>query len=168
MHINFCFSLSRWFQSMNLILEISLNEIKSHHDYKILRYKSNSIADRKFFTVPLKWTFLPRLILIDPVVSEKKIKNRQHTFWYLWASCFFQVQKCISNQQQKNITFLEDHPMNIPTIISSNLPTGFREEDKQTYNTLSNPCFFCAFPINKKHKLFIKPFKEHSIKLDAN
>jgi hypothetical protein len=58
--------------------------------------------------------------------------------------------------------------MNIPTIISSNLPTGFREEDKKTYNTLSNPCFFCAFPINKKHKLFIKPFKEHSIKLDAN
>jgi hypothetical protein len=53
--------------------------------------------------------------------------------------------------------FLEDHPMNIPTIISSNLPTGFREEDKKTYNTLSNPCFFCAFPINKKHKLFIKP-----------
>ena len=29
---------------------------------------------------------------IDPVVSEKKIKIRQHSSWHLWETCFFSVR----------------------------------------------------------------------------
>jgi hypothetical protein len=38
-----------------------------------------------------QWTFLSSLILIGPVVSEKKIQSRKHPFWHIWASCFFHV-----------------------------------------------------------------------------
>ena len=67
-----------------------------------------------------KWTFLPSLVPIGSVVSEKKIKNRQHNFWHLWVSFL-----CTSNQQKKNIKFSEDHPMTIPTKFGANWPIGF-------------------------------------------
>jgi hypothetical protein len=39
----------------------------------------------------IQWTRLIGLVPTGPVVSEKKIKNRYHPFWHLWASRFFCV-----------------------------------------------------------------------------
>ena len=57
---------------------------------------------------------------IGLVDSEKKIKNRQHPFCLLYVFL-------ISNN--KNIYFLEDYSLNIPTKFGFNWPDGFREED---------------------------------------
>jgi hypothetical protein len=37
------------------------------------------------------WCIVITCRLSSSVVSEKKIKNRQHPFWHIWTSCFFCV-----------------------------------------------------------------------------
>ena len=65
-----------------------------------------STPEKKPFTFHriIQWTFLPSLVPVSPVVSEKQLK--QHTFWHIWASCFFCVLLMIN---QKNPTPFTSH-----------------------------------------------------------
>jgi protein tyrosine/serine phosphatase len=67
--------------------------------------------------------------------QRRRLKTDNTLFDTFGPLVSFKYKNVFPNQQQKNITFLEDHPMNIPTKISSNLPTGFREEDKKTQHS---------------------------------
>ena len=85
---------------------------------------SNQPIKTSIFNRIIQWSFLPSLVPIGPVVSEK-IKNRQHPFWLLWASCFF----CCLLLINKNSIFLEGNSIKCLTIISSNWPSGFRTDN---------------------------------------
>ena len=76
---------------------------KKYRDWLKNIYSTYSIFWASCFLYVLlsnKWTFLPSLVPIGSVVSEKKIKNRQHSFWHLWVSFL-----CTSNQQKKPENF---------------------------------------------------------------
>jgi hypothetical protein len=60
----------------------------------VVCFESSSLSctsdqQKETFYRTFQWISLPSLILIGPVVSEKKIQNRQHPFWHHWASCNF-------------------------------------------------------------------------------
>ena len=50
------------------------------------------------FQRTMQWTLLLNFVLIDPMFSEKNIKNRPYPFWHRWAYCFFCV--ILINSQQ--------------------------------------------------------------------
>jgi hypothetical protein len=82
----------------------------------------------------MQWTLLLNFVLIDPMISEKNIKNRPCPFWHLWASCFF----CVILIYKRNIPILENHAMNTPTKFCSDWLYDFREEQKFFFREPSN------------------------------
>ena len=92
---------------------------------------------------------------ISLVVEEKKIKKQTTYFWHLWDTCFF----CVLLINNKNINFLEDHSMNIPTKFCSNGHQWFQRRRLKTDNTLFDtfgPLVSCELPLNKKKQYTFK------------
>jgi hypothetical protein len=95
------------------------------------------------------------LVKRGPVVSEKKIKNRQYPF----DSFGPLVLLCINrvNRNKHTNPLLEDHPMSNPTKFGSNWCSGFKEDKQKRQHPVLNiwaSCFFCVFLINKKTYTF--------------
>ena len=128
-------------------------------------YNFQSTKQTWTFYRTIQWTFLPCLVLTDPVVSEEKIKNRQHHFWHLWASYFFRLI-LINNKNHK--LFIE--PSNEHSCqFWLQMTLWIQRRRLKTVTTIFLTCLGLLFLLftsdQQKKKLSMEPSNEHSYQI---